>query len=166
MFSHMHMFIAMCIFTCIYIYIYIYMIYIYIYIYTYMIYICIYIYIHITYIYTQYTQTYTYRSHTTFLQLLDGARSRSSRTPRTDGCGSPLPRTQSSRSTAFCAGHRAALRDTASPSVGPCDAFALRPISLLKLSLLTFLDSNFPGNFLWAWEFHPFKLRLCSSQTL
>ena len=35
--------------------------------------------------------------------------------------------------------------------------FALCPISLLTLSLLTLLDSNFPGNLLWAWEFHPFK---------
>ena len=42
----------------------------------------------------------------------------------------------------------------------------IRPISLLTLSLLTLLDSNFPGNPLWAWEFHPFKLRLCFSQTL
>ena len=41
----------------------------------------------------------------------------------------------------------------------------LRPIPLLTLSLLTLLDSNFPGTSLWAWEFHPFELRLCSSQT-
>ena len=47
-----------------------------------------------------------------------------------------------------------------------CYAISVRPISLLALSLLTVLDSNFPGNSLWAWEFHPFKLRLCSSQTL
>ena len=33
-------------------------------------------------------------------------------------------------------------------------------------TLLTLLDSNFPGNSLWAWEFHPFKSRLCLSQTL
>ena len=42
----------------------------------------------------------------------------------------------------------------------------LRPISLLTLSLLTLLDSSFPGNPLWTWEFHPFELRLCSSPTL
>ena len=42
----------------------------------------------------------------------------------------------------------------------------IRPIPLLTLSLLTLLDSNFPGSSLWAWEFHPFKLRLCWSQTL
>ena len=42
----------------------------------------------------------------------------------------------------------------------------VRPISLLTLSLLTLLDSNFPGNPLWTWEFHPFKSRLCLSQTL
>ena len=41
----------------------------------------------------------------------------------------------------------------------------IRPISLLTLSLLTLLDSNFPGNSLWTWEFHPLKLRLCSSRT-
>ena len=34
------------------------------------------------------------------------------------------------------------------------------------LSLLTLLDSNFPGNSLWAWELHPLDLRSCSSQTL
>ena len=27
-------------------------------------------------------------------------------------------------------------------------------------------DSNFPGNSLWPWEFHPLNLRLCLSQTL
>ena len=31
----------------------------------------------------------------------------------------------------------------------------LRPISLLWLSLLRFVDSEFPGNPLWTWEFHP-----------
>ena len=31
----------------------------------------------------------------------------------------------------------------------------IRPISLLTLSLLTLLDSNFLGNSLGAWEFHP-----------
>ena len=34
------------------------------------------------------------------------------------------------------------------------------------ISLLRLLDSNFPGNFLWAWEFHLFKSRLCLSKTL
>ena len=42
----------------------------------------------------------------------------------------------------------------------------LRPISLLTLSLLRLLDSNFAGNPRWAWELHPFELRLCLSQTL
>ena len=42
----------------------------------------------------------------------------------------------------------------------------IRPIPLLTLSLLTLLDSNFQVNSLWTWEFHPLKLRLCSSQTL
>ena len=32
---------------------------------------------------------------------------------------------------------------------------SLRPISLLTLSLLRLLDSNFPGNPLWTWAFHP-----------
>ena len=44
-------------------------------------------------------------------------------------------------------------------------SYIIRPISLLTLSLLTLLESRLPGNYLWAWEFHPFKLRLCSSQT-
>ena len=42
---------------------------------------------------------------------------------------------------------------------------AVRPISLLRLSLLRSVDSKLPGNYLWAWEFHPLKLRLCLSQT-
>ena len=29
-----------------------------------------------------------------------------------------------------------------------------------------FVDSEFPGNSLWAWEFHPLILRCCLSQTL
>ena len=43
---------------------------------------------------------------------------------------------------------------------------ALRPISLLTLSLLTLLDSNFPVNPPWAWELHPLHFRLCLSGTL
>ena len=42
----------------------------------------------------------------------------------------------------------------------------IRPISLLTLSPLTLLDSSFTEISLWTWEFHPFKLRLCLSQTL
>ena len=44
--------------------------------------------------------------------------------------------------------------------VGPLSRASLpenprvRPIPLLTLSLLTVLDSNFPGTPLWAWEFH------------
>ena len=41
----------------------------------------------------------------------------------------------------------------------------IRPISLLTLSLLTLLESKFPGNPLRAWEFHPLELRLCLSPT-
>ena len=41
----------------------------------------------------------------------------------------------------------------------------LRPISLLALSLLlTLLDSNFPGNSLWTWEFLPLNITWCLSQ--
>ena len=40
------------------------------------------------------------------------------------------------------------------------------PISLLRLCLLRFVDSNFPGNALWTWEFHPLHLILCLSQSL
>ena len=58
---------------------------------------------------------------------------------------------------------RAPSRLLASSSRKHC---LLRPISLLTLSLLTLLDSNFPRNSLWAWEFHPLELRLCLSQTL
>ena len=30
-----------------------------------------------------------------------------------------------------------------------------RPISLVRLSLLRLLDSNFAGNSMWAWKYHP-----------
>ena len=39
-------------------------------------------------------------------------------------------------------------------------------MSLLRLSLLRFVDSNFPGIPLFAWEFQPLELRFCLSQTL
>ena len=61
-------------------------------------------------------------------------------------------------------GHRAYFRhpiDSASPP-WPW----VRPISLLRLSLLRLLDSNFWENSLWAWEFHPLNLWFCLSQTL
>ena len=35
-----------------------------------------------------------------------------------------------------------------------------------NITLLTLLDSTFPGNPLWTWESHPLELRLCLSQTL
>ena len=41
----------------------------------------------------------------------------------------------------------------------------LRPISLPRRSLLRLLDSNCPGNSMWALESHPLKLRFCLSQT-
>ena len=47
---------------------------------------------------------------------------------------------------------------------------AARPISPLTLSLLTLLESNFPGKSLGnpygPWNSTPLKLRLCSSRTL
>ena len=36
----------------------------------------------------------------------------------------------------------------------------LRPISLLTLSLLRLLDSNFPGSSLWSWEFPPLRINI------
>ena len=42
-------------------------------------------------------------------------------------------------------------------------AIRVRPICLLRLWLLRFLDPTFPGNSLWTWEFHPLTLRLCFS---
>ena len=42
----------------------------------------------------------------------------------------------------------------------------LRPISLLRSSLLRVFDSSFIGNYLWAWKCHPLKSRFCLSQTL
>ena len=58
--------------------------------------------------------------------------------------------------------HRPTLEAQTNKSQGK----RLRPISVLRLSLLRLLDSNFPGNLLWTWEFHPLELRLCLSQTL
>ena len=42
----------------------------------------------------------------------------------------------------------------------------MRPVSLLALSLLTLLDSIFPGTSLWAREVHPIKFRSCLRQAL
>ena len=42
----------------------------------------------------------------------------------------------------------------------------LLPVPLPGVSPLRFVDSKFPGNSLWAWEFHPLRLRFCLSQTL
>ena len=38
---------------------------------------------------------------------------------------------------------------------------AVRPVSLPRSSLPSFLDSTFPGNSLRTWEFHPLKLSFC-----
>ena len=45
-------------------------------------------------------------------------------------------------------------------------AALLRPLSLLRISLLGLFYSSFPGNSLWTCEFHPLRLGLCLSQTL
>ena len=37
-------------------------------------------------------------------------------------------------------------------------ALSIRPVSLLRLSLLRFVDSTFSENSLWAWEFHRLKV--------
>ena len=44
----------------------------------------------------------------------------------------------------------------------PCEdpANAASPVSELRISKLRFLDSNFPGNSLWAWEFHPLEIQI------
>ena len=42
----------------------------------------------------------------------------------------------------------------------------LRPISLLRLFLLRFVDSKLPGDSLWRREFYPLTLRFCLSQAL
>ena len=44
------------------------------------------------------------------------------------------------------------LQEAAGPSAAKSD---LRPIALLRLSLLRFVDSRIPRNPLWTWEFHP-----------
>ena len=42
----------------------------------------------------------------------------------------------------------------------------IRPVSLLRLPVLRFVDSDIPGNYLLDWEFHPLELGLCLSQTI
>ena len=41
-----------------------------------------------------------------------------------------------------------------------CD---LRPIRKLRVRKLRIADSEFLGNSLWTWEFHPLKFRICFS---
>ena len=125
---------------CIYVYICIY-IYIYILICTYAyVYVCIYIYIYM-YIHTYYRERYVHQDH-------DPAR------------GHLPDQVVSATLTAALCACRIPYACTYCTCILKC------PISLLTLPLLTLLDSSFPGNPLWAWEFHPFKLRLCLSQTL
>ena len=42
----------------------------------------------------------------------------------------------------------------------PFDDIMIRPILLLTLRLLRLLDSKFPGNPLWAWEFPPITISI------
>ena len=51
------------------------------------------------------------------------------------------------------------------PSAPP-RALASAPSASADISLLRFLDSNFPGNSPWTREFHLLTIRLCLSQTL
>ena len=41
----------------------------------------------------------------------------------------------------------------------------VRPITLLRLPLLRFLDSKCLGHSLWTWEFHPFKTKIMLEST-
>ena len=63
------------------------------------------------------------------------------------------------------AGGGTATNSQIASTAGPLSDKCLRPISLLRLSLLR-CDSNFPANSLLTWEFHPLKSRLWLSQTL
>ena len=49
---------------------------------------------------------------------------------------------------------------------GAAEVSRVRPLSLLIFVLLRFLDSNFPGDSLWAWQFHPSIFRFYLSQAL
>ena len=42
----------------------------------------------------------------------------------------------------------------------PCGQNSIQQGAVPPISLLRFLDSNFLGNSLWTWEFHPLNLRL------
>ena len=66
--------------------------------------------------------------------------------------------------SAFCPVRAALAAVSAAAGLGL--AGVPRPVSLLRLSLQRLLDSNFPGNSPWAWEFHPLRLRFCWNQTL
>ena len=115
----------------------------YIYIYIYEKGICVYIYIYI------YIYIHTYSHIYTHIHMYIPA-------------GSPVTASDASAAT-----HLAGRRDTLDPRASPVTGeLRINTISLLTLRLLTLLDSNFPGNSIWALEFHFFKLRLCLGQTL
>ena len=66
-------------------------------------------------------------------------------------------------------GHRSLSSDSRQQYLSkqyPPPLLSMRRISLLRLSLLRFVDSELPGHSLWAWEFHPLKINICLSQTL
>ena len=86
-----------------------------------------------------------------------------------------VPRSQIPRSTSHLSYQSAEFGATFVPAVADgvrgswriliirTQGRGLRPISLLRVSLLRLLDSNLPGSSLWTWEFHPVTLRFCLS---
>ena len=81
-----------------------------------------------------------------------------SRTTDLDRWGQCCPRTRDSLPRPFV---QASLR-RGRLSLGESSETVpgVRAIFLLRLSLLRFLDSNFPGYSLWTWEFHPLNIKI------
>ena len=131
----------------IYIYIYIYTslslsmyMYIHIYVYVY-IYICIYIYIYV------YTYIYIYISLSLYIYIYIYIHT--------------WHFTRSCRPWCHpCSETTARIHEVVDPTQHVC------PISLLRISLLRFVDADFPGKSLLTWEFHPLRLRFCLGQAL
>ena len=137
--------------------------------------VCMYIYIYI-YIYCIYIYIYIYMCLLVDLVMYNGPAARGPSTPTGAPLATPCcPSTRLGRINKNDNSHSNNIdndndcsNDNRNRIVIVIIAIILviHPISILTLSLLTLLDSNFPGDPLWTWEFHPFKLTLRSSRTL
>ena len=77
------------------------------------------------------------------------------------GAGSELSKHRRHRDECLFIRHR--YLHVATLSLASSGRPLIRPISLLRFSLLRFVDSTIPGDSLWTWKFHPLNLRLLDS---